>query len=160
MRRLMLAATLVLVMGLTLFPMNGEAQMGRGMIGGGTIGSQGGYGQGNYCPYCGSYIGPGYGMGPGMMYGRPGMGPGMMYRDWDRSPQYGPQFQQPQKSLEVKDVKEMLDNYLKSTRNPNLKLGNIEDKGVYFEAEILTKDNSLADKIAVDKTTGWMRSIY
>jgi len=28
------------------------------------------------------------------------------------------------------------------------------------EAEILTKDDSHADKIAVDKTTGWMRSIY
>jgi len=94
-------------------------------------------------------------MGPG--YGR---GPGMMHRDWGRGPQYGPQYQQPQKPLEEKEVKEMLGNYLKSTRNPNLKLGNIEDKGSYFEAEILTKDDSLADKIAVDKTTGWMRSIY
>ena len=161
MRRLMLAATLVLAMGLTLFPMNAEAQMGRGMMG-----YQGGYGQGDYCPYCGSYIGPGYGMGPGMMHGRPGMGPGygmgpgMMYRDWDRGPQYGPPFQQPQKPLEVKDVKEMLDNYLRSTRNPNLQLGDIEDKGMYFEAEILTKDKSLVDKIVVDKTTGWMKSIY
>ena len=45
----------------------------------------------NFCPYCGSYVGPrggygmhqgmmggGYGMGPGMMGGRYGMGPGMM----------------------------------------------------------------------------------
>ena len=34
-----------------------------------------------YCPYCGSYQGGGYGMGPGMMGGRGygyGMGPGMM----------------------------------------------------------------------------------
>ncbi len=39
-------------------------------------GSPGGY---NYCPYCGSYMGPqgGQGMGPGMMGGQ-GMGPGMM----------------------------------------------------------------------------------
>jgi hypothetical protein len=45
-------------------------------------------------------------------------------------------------------------------RNPNLKVGEIEDKGYVFEAEILTKDNSLVDKILVDKRTGWMRSIY
>jgi hypothetical protein len=36
----------------------------------------------NFCPYCGSYVGPrgGYGMGPGMMGGQGGygMGPGMM----------------------------------------------------------------------------------
>ena len=34
-----------------------------------------------YCPYCGSYQGGGYGMGPGMMRSRGygyGMGPGMM----------------------------------------------------------------------------------
>jgi hypothetical protein len=43
--------------------------------------SWGGY---NYCPYCGTYMGPqgGYGMGPGMMrqgmMGGRGMGPGMM----------------------------------------------------------------------------------
>jgi hypothetical protein len=39
-------------------------------------------------------------------------------------------------------------------------MGEITDKEKYFEAEILTNDGSLADKIAVDKTTGWMRSIY
>jgi hypothetical protein len=73
--------------------------------------------------------------------------------------QYGPQ-QQPQKSLDEKDAKTILENYLKSTRNPNLKLGKIEDKGHYFEAEILTQKDSLVDKILVDKTTGWMRSVY
>jgi len=121
---------------------------------------------------------PGWRMGPGMMGPGPrgpgwGMGPGMMHPDWGRGPgmmgpghgpgygpQYGPRYQQPQEPLEKKEVKGMLENYLQSTRNPNLKLGNIEDKGSYFEAEILTKDDSLADKIAVDKTTGWMRSIY
>jgi hypothetical protein len=59
-----------------------------------------------------------------------------------------------------KDVKEIVETYVQSTRNPNLKLGNIEDTGSFFEAEILTKDGSLADKIAVDKYMGWMRSIY
>jgi len=42
------------------------------------------WGDYNYCPYCGSFMGPhgGYGMGPGMMgrgmMGRHGMGPGTM----------------------------------------------------------------------------------
>jgi hypothetical protein len=98
------------------------------------------------------------GMGPGMMgRGYQGMGPGMMgpgYRG------YGPQYPQESKPLTEKDVKAMLENYLKSTRNPNLKLGKIAEKDYYFEAEILTKDNSLVDKILVDKQTGWMRSIY
>lgn len=107
-------------------------------------------------------MGRGYGMGPGMM-GRGGMmAPGMMGQGQGMGPGYGygPRYQQPQKALEEKDVKPILENYLKSTRNPNLKLGKIEDKESTFEAEIMTKDDSLVDKIAVDKNTGWMRSIY
>jgi len=94
----------------------------------------------------------GYGMGSGMM-GR-GMGPGMMGQG------YGPQYQQELKPLTEKDVKAMLENYVQSTRNPNLKLGKIADKDQYFEAEIVTKNDSLVDKILVDKQTGWMRSVY
>jgi hypothetical protein len=101
---------------------------------------------------------PGSGMGPGMMgRGYQGMGPGMMgpgYRG------YGPQYQQESKPLTEKDVKAKVENYLQSTRNPNLKLGKITDKDQYFEAEIVTKNDSLVDKIIVDKQTGWMRSIY
>ena len=87
----------------------------------------------------------------------PGMGPGMMGPGY---PGYGPQYQQPQRPLEEKDAKGILENYLRSRRNPNLKLGKITERDNYFEAEILTKDNSLADKIIVDKYSGWMRSIY
>ena len=155
--------------------------MGPGMMGPGMMGPGYGYqqqGGWNYCPYCGGYIGPGsgygmgpemmgrgYGMGPGMMHGGRGMGPGGMHRGWGMGPQYGPgyqgpQYQQPQKPMEEKDAKELLENYLESTRNPNLKLGKIEDKGEGFEADILTKDGSLVDKILVDKRTGWMRSVY
>jgi hypothetical protein len=102
-------------------------------------------------------MGPGYGRGPGMMgrgYGHGyGMGPGYGY-------QSGPQYRQPQLVLDEKNAKEILENYLKSTRNPNLKLGKIEDKGNVFEAEILTQKDSLVDKILVDKYTGWTRSAY
>jgi hypothetical protein len=63
--------------------------------------------------------------------------------------------------MEEKDAKEILENYLKSTRNPNLKVGEIKDKESVFEAEIVTKkEGALVDKIAVDKYTGWMRSVY
>ena len=101
-------------------------------------------------------MGPGYGMGPGMMGPGYGRGPGMMGPGYG----YGPQYQQPQKPMEEKDAKEIVENYVRSTRNPNLKAGTITDKDTHFEAEILTKDGSLADKLAVDKSTGWMRSIY
>jgi len=33
-------------------------------------------------------------------------------------------------------------------------------KGNAFEADIVTKDNALADKVFIDKNTGWMRSAY
>jgi hypothetical protein len=48
----------------------------------------------------------------------------------------------------------------RATRNPNLKVGKITDRDTYFEVEILTKEDSLADKLAVYKNTGWMRPIY
>ena len=132
-----------------------------------------------YCPYCGSYQGGGYGMGPGMMGGRGygygmgpgmmggqgygyGMGPGMMGPGQGYGPnqQYPYAQQQPQKPIDKDQAKSMVENYLKSTGNPNLKLGDIKDEGQNFEADVVTKDNSLADKIMIDKNTGWMRPAY
>jgi hypothetical protein len=141
MKKIKFLYALILALGLIILPAEGKTQVGPGMIGYGP-----GYG-GWVCPYCGQYMGPeaGYGMGPGMM--GPGYG-------------YGPQYQQPQKPLTEKDAREMLQDYLQSTRNPNLKMGKITDQGPYYEAEIVTKDNALADKILVDKNTGWMRSLY
>ncbi len=100
--------------------------------------------------------GYGYGMGPGMMgqggYGMMGPGAGQSY---------GPQYQGNRKALTEKDAKEILENYLKASRNPNLKLGEIEDKGNAFEASIVTKkEGALVDRIAIDKRTGWMHSVY
>lgn len=48
----------------------------------------------------------------------------------------------------------------RATRNPNLKVGKVTDRDTYFEVEILTKEDSLADKLAVYKNTGWIRPIY
>jgi hypothetical protein len=159
----------------------------------------------DYCPYCGNYIGPGYGMGPWMMgrghggygmgpwmmgrghggygmgpwmmgrgYGGYGMGPWMMGRGdsgygmmgpgygYEYWPQYdyGPQSQRFSKPLDKDRAKQEVESYLKSTRNPNLKIGEIEEKGNDYELNIETKDGSLVDKILVSKQTGWMRSAY
>ena len=132
------------VFGLIFTAVVAKAQMGPGMMMGPGPG-MGGFGM----------TGAGCGMGP--MMGR-GMDPGMMGPGYGNP--YEPQYQQPRKTLEEKEANVILENYLKSTRNPNLKLGKVEDRGNAFEAEILTKEDSLVDKIMLDKYTGWMRSVY
>jgi len=121
----------------------------------------------NHAIWMGGRMGPGmmgygrgYGMGPGMMEGRGygyGMGGGMM---GGRGYGYGQPYAQPGKPLEMKDAKAMMEDYIKSTRNPNLKLGKIKDKVDTFEAEILTKNNALVDKVLINKQTGQMSSAY
>lgn len=105
------------------------------------------------------------GGGHGMMHQGGGMGSGTMHQrsgnDSQYGPQYGPRYEQPPKPMEEKDARGIFENYLNSTKNPNLKLGKIEDKGNTFEAEIVTKkEGALVDKILIDKNTGWMRSVY
>ena len=101
-----------------------------------------------------------YDMGPGMLhYGGSrnyGMGPGMMDQGYENEPHY----YQNQKYLAKKDAARILEDYLNSRNNPNLKLGEIKDLGSSFEADLLTKDHSLVDKLIVDKNTGRIRSAY
>jgi hypothetical protein len=52
----------------------------------------------------------------------------------------------------------MLQNYV--SRNPNLKVGTVQDEGNSFEANVTTKDGSLVNKLFVDKDTGRIRSEY
>ncbi|HPI94063.1 MAG TPA: hypothetical protein PLT09_10370 [Deltaproteobacteria bacterium] len=113
--------------------------------------------QGWTCPWCGRDWDD---MGPGMMYGRRGggygwgpggmMGPGYGYRGWRGTA--GP--------VDKDQAKLLMERYIASTGNPNLKLGKIMDKDTYYEAEIVTKNGSLVDKLMVDKQTGWIRSVY
>ena len=77
--------------------------------------------------------GYGYSRGSGMMGGY-GYG-------------YGRQSQQTGKPIDAKEAAAMMSDYLKSSRNPNLKLGKIKDVGSSFEAEILTKNNDLVDRV-------------
>ncbi len=174
MKRMILALVLAVAVGVAFYALQANAQMGYGMMGPG-------YGYGPQGGYQGQYSGPGYGgygMGPGMMGGYGGMGPGMMggsgyggqygpqygapqYGPQYGPPQYGPQSQQPQKPLDKDQAKQVLEYYLRSTRNPNLKLGDVKDEGSYFEGDIVTKkEGSLADKLAVDKDTGWIHPLY
>jgi hypothetical protein len=123
-------------------------------------------------------MGPGYGMGPGMMGGQGGnntyggqqMGPGTMggqggnntYGGQQMGPGYGnsPQYRQSQKPLDEKGAKEISENYLQSVQNPNLKLGKIKDAGSVFEVEIVTKKSGdLVSKLSIDKNTGRMSPV-
>jgi Spy/CpxP family protein refolding chaperone len=138
--------------GMMGYPMMGPG----GGMGPGMMGSRG-YGGGRNYRMEPGMMGPGYEMGPGMMSpgwrGR-GMGPAR------REPGSGRQPLQERRQLEEKDVRSIVENYIRSMRNPNLELGKIKDAGNVFEAEIVTKDKSLVDKVLVDKNTGWMRSAY
>lgn len=61
------------------------------------------------------------------------------------------------KSLTQKDTESILKDYIDG--NPNLKVGEIKDKGTYFEGTIVTKDNSLVARYGIDKDTGWVRPL-
>jgi hypothetical protein len=106
----------------------------------------------------------GWGMGPGMMGGRYGsdygMGYGMMGDYYGTGRGYGRQYPAAGKSIDAKEAEAMMKDYLKSSRNPNLKLGKIKDVGGAFEAEILTKKNDLVDRVHIDKVTGYIKSAY
>lgn len=181
MKKIILLLSATIFIGFTLFPVAGIAQMGQGYgygygmgpgmmgqgygpgygMGPGMMGPGYGYGYGMGPGMMGQGYGPGYGMGPGMM--GPGYGYGQQYGpQYGRQygPQYGRQYQQSQKPLNRNQAKHEVENYLGSMRNPNLKLGKIEEKGNNYQINIVTKDGSLVDRILVDKNTGWMRSAY
>ena len=142
MKKTLLALALIFILGVAIAYAQQPGMMGQG---------------GWYCPYSGHWMGPGM-MGKGMMGPCMG-GKGMMGGQGKMVPGQVQQ-QQLQKPLEEKDARAILENYITNMKNPNLQLGKIKDAGTTFEAEILTKDNSLVDKIMVDKATGWMRSAY
>jgi hypothetical protein len=111
-------------------------------------------------------------MGPGMMgpgyYGHRGMGPGMMGPGmmgpgygYDRGYDYpdNPRYRR-REPLKKDEAKEQVQQMLTQSRNPNLKVGNVEEKDGAFEVDILSKGGDLVDKMQVDKETGMMRSVY
>jgi len=151
-KTLLLTTMVILVLGLGFGI--GYAHMGPGMMGPG-YGYGYGMGPGMMGGGYGGYgmMGSGYGMGPGMMGPGYGYGYGPQYG-------YGQQYRQPSTPLSEDQAKQEVENYLSATRNPNLKMGKIEDKDYDYEVNIVTKDGSLVNKILVNKDTGWMRSAY
>ena len=111
-------------------------------------GWQNGWGQG-YMMGQGHMMGQGYMMGPGYMMApdfnqRGNVGPGMM--------------QTLREDLSIGDVRHMMEHRLRWMNNPNLKLGNVEEKDTdTITADIITKDGSLVQRLNVDRHTGWMQ---
>lgn len=146
--------------------MRGPAMMGPGMMNddgdwncpnsGRSMGPGRGYGM----------RGPGYGMGGGMMGRGSGMGPGMMGGGYGRGAgsigkgpaqgDLGANAGRLETPLTEDGARKVVENYLQGTRNPNLKLGKVTEQGDAFEADIVTRDGSLVDKVLVEKSSGWM----
>jgi len=62
--------------------------------------------------------------------------------------------------LEEPDIRRMMEAWLAQEANPRLRLGTITPKGDdAFQADIVTKDNSLVQRFDVDRRTGAMRAV-
>ena len=109
----------------------------------------------HYGWHMGPMMGPGYGMGQGM-------GPGMMGQG-QMGPGYGmgQGMTQPlPQDLSADDVKHMIEHQLAWQGNPNVKVGNVQEKDDdTIVAEIVTQDGSLVQKFEVDRHTGWMQPV-
>lgn len=54
---------------------------------------------------------------------------------------------------------DVLVNHVKKI-NPDLEIGEIKDSGSFYEAEILSSDKEVVERLAVDKDSGQLRVIY
>ena len=132
-------------------PMDGPPMTG-GMVGQGTMGS----GQGGMMGQSKQGMGPGMmqgSMGPGMMQG--GMGPGMMQGGMGSGGGaiFGSRVT-PMMNLSVDDVRGYLAVQLNRLNNKRLKVGDIKSEDGTITADIVTIDNSLVQRLKVDRHTG------
>jgi hypothetical protein len=74
---------------------------------------------------------------------------------------YGAEYKKPQpKLLEKEQARQAVESYLKLTRNPDFKLGDINDQGPYYEVKLLKRDDgSLVGLVIVDKNTGCLKAM-
>ena len=75
------------------------------------------------------------------------------YSSPEAAPNWGPVTEKSRAEAMVRDM-------LIDSGNPNLKVGRVEDRGPFYEVEILTLSGALVDLMLVDKETGQMRSAY
>ena len=97
-------------------------------------------------------MGPGMmqgGIGPGMMQG--GMGPGMMQSGMGAL--FGARVT-PMMNLSAEDVRGYLTAQLERLNNKRLKIGDIKEGDGAITADIVTVDNSLVQRLKVDRHTG------
>jgi hypothetical protein len=87
-------------------------------------------------------------MGPGMMQG--GMGPGMMH---GMGALFGSRVT-PIMNLSVEDVSGYLDAQLDGLNNKRLKVGDVKSDDGSITADIVTVDNSLVQRLKVNRHTG------
>jgi hypothetical protein len=57
----------------------------------------------------------------------------------------------------VEEAKKVLTEYF---AKKDVRIGEIKEKELFFEAEIRDKGNNLVDKVIIDKRTGRIRSTY
>ena len=124
--------------------------MGHGMMGHGMTGHG----------YHGQMPMTGYGMmGDGMM------GQGMMGHGYHgQMPMMGGyghgQMQPLRRDLTADEVMHMMEHRVAWGGNPNLKVGAVTEKdGDVIEVEIVTKEGSLVQKLAIDRHTGRMQTV-
>ena len=123
-------------------PMMGSGMSGSGMMRGGMM--RGGMGSGMKCPMMDS------GMGGGMM-GQGMTGSGMA--TGAQAGLFGSRVT-PTMSLSVDDVRAYLDVQLDRLHNARLKIGNVSAEGGTITADIVTVDNSLVQRLKVNRHTG------
>ena len=126
--------------------MMGQGMMGQGMMGSGQPGQQTGQQMMGGCPMMGGMMGQGKG---GMMQG--GMGPGMMQGGMGRM--FGSRVT-PMMNLSAEDVRGYLGAQLDRLGNKRLKVGDIKAEDGTITADIVTVDNSLVQRLKVDRHTG------
>jgi hypothetical protein len=98
------------------------------------------------CTYAGYQRDYVAGFGPGLI------GPGAVY---------GPMYYDPApKPITQDEALAMVNNYLATLRNPNLRPGKPVNQGDSYQIPIRTLDGSLVDIFVIDKFSGWIKSIY
>ncbi|MDD3029460.1 MAG: hypothetical protein PHS57_04170 [Alphaproteobacteria bacterium] len=102
-------------------------------------------------------------MGWGHHMGWQSSGPGGWYCPWfGGGPRYGSNGQNPYndrgEALTKNQAQQMLKDRIRG--NSNLKIGELADKGDFYETTIVTnKEGALVEKIQIDKKTGWFRNV-
>ena len=71
--------------------------------------------------------------------------------------QVGSYFNRP--ALTKAQAYDVLANHVKKI-NPDLEIGEIKDGGGFYEAEILSEEKEVVERLAVDKKSGQLRVIY